>query len=247
MTRLPRKLGIMAGIIVPLATGGLVAAQEGAGRPTGPPTVLPAVAEVSPELPGPCPNCPPAAANRGPAAHHSAEISWWSRVKYRLHACFLGFPEEFEAPPLGASVYAFGRTQVANAEAARLVLYRADFIEGSGTLSPRGRDQLAKIAQLLPRSFCPLIIEPTLCAPELDQARLLEVVNELGRCGFAIPAQRVVIGSPPAVGLSGVEAGLIYNNLLNQTLSGGSRSGGGGGAIDIGGGAGFGRAGGPGR
>ena len=228
MTRLPRKLRILAGIMVPLATGGLAAAQQGAG----PATCSPPVAAVAPEV------------------HAPPQVGWWDRVRYRLHACFLGFPEEFEAPPLGASVYAFGRAQVANAEVAQLVLYRADFIEGSGTLNPRGRDQLARIALLLPRSFCPVIIEPTLCAPELDQVRLLEVVSELGRCGFAVPPQRVVIGPPPAVGLSGVEAGMIYNNLLNQTLSGGTRSGGGGGAGDAGGGQGYGavgRAGGPGR
>jgi hypothetical protein len=128
-----------------------------------------------------------------------------------------------------------------------MVLYRADFVEGCPTLTPRGRDQLAKIALLLPRNFCPLIIEPTLCAPELDRARVLEVVNELGHCGFAIPPQRVVIGPPPAVGLNGVEAGIIYNNLLNQTLSGGARTGG---AIGVGGTPGYGsagRSGGPGQ
>ncbi len=227
MRRLPRKLRIMAGIMAPLAAGGLAAGQE----PAGPVAVCAPVAAVAPQV------------------HAPSQVGWWDRVRYRLHACFLGFPEEFEAPPLGASVYAFGRAQVANAEAAQMVLYRADFIEGSGALNPRGREHLARIAVLLPRNFCPVIIEPTLCAPELNQVRHLEVVNELGRCGFAVPPQRVVIGPPPAVGLSGVEAGMIYNNLLNQTLSGGARAGGGAGAGDIGG-QGYGsagRSGGPGR
>jgi hypothetical protein len=214
----------MAVIMVPLAAGGLAAAQE----PAGPVAVPAPVAAVAPEV------------------HAPPQVGWWDRMRYRLHACFLGFPEEFEATPLGASVYAFGRAQVANAEAAQMVLYRADFIEGSGTLNPRGRDQLARIALLLPRNFCPVIIEPTLCAPELDQARLLEVVNELSRCAFAVPPQRVVIGLPPAAGLSGVEAGMIYNNLLNQTLSGGARSGGWAGAGGAGGGQGYGSSGRPG-
>ncbi len=247
MTQLPRKLRLLAGFLVPLAAGGLAAAQEGGSRPTDLPTITPPVAEVSPQAPAPCTACPPANPPQEIAeAHAPPQARWWARLKYRLHACFLGFPEEFEAPPLGASVYAFGRAQVGNAEAAQMVLYRADFVEGSAVLTPRGREQLAKIALHLSRNFYPLIIEPTLCAPELDQARVLEVMNALGRCGFAVPPQRVVIGPPPAVGLSGVEAGIIYNNLLNQTFSGGTRSGGVGGALGAGFGSG-GRSGGPGQ
>ncbi len=244
MKRLPRKLRLLAGFLVPLAASGLAVAQEGAGRPTNLPTITPAAAEVSPQAPAPCTTCPSANPPQEVAeAHASPQVHWWAWLKYRLHACFLGFPEEFEAPPLGASVYAFGRAQAGNAEAAQMVLCRADFVEGSAALTPRGREQLAKIALHLSRNFYPLIIEPTLCAPELDQARVLEVMNALGHCGFAVPPQRVVIGPPPAVGLSGVEAGIIYNNLLNQTFSGGARAGGGGGGPIEGGG----RPGGPGR
>ena len=56
---------------------------------------------------------------------------WWARFKYRLHACFLGFSEEFEPVPLGSCVFTLARTQVANAEAANMVLYQADFKEGT--------------------------------------------------------------------------------------------------------------------
>lgn len=179
-----------------------------------------------------------------------AVAAWWQRSCHFLRSCFLGFPEEFEAPPLGASVQAFAQAQVANAEAARMVLYRADFVEGVDQLTPRGREQLVKIAALLPTNFCPLVIQHTPCAPGLDAARRQAVLNELGRCAFPVPPERVVVGMPVARGLEGVEAGIVYGNLLIQTQSGGTRGGAGGGSIGGTVGQGFGatgRSGGPGQ
>lgn len=236
MAETPRKLRIIAGLVLPLTTGGLAGAQEVGKQPAVPPAFLPPASEavaprigVEPEVQA----TPPLQANL--ESSPARQSSWWHRFKCRLHACVLGYPEEFEPTPLGASVYAFGRAQVANAEAAQMVLYQADFFEGTGQLSLRGRDQLAKIAVLLSKNFSPLVIERSPHAPELDQLRQAVVLNELSQGGFAIPPERVVVGQPLAFGIGGTQAGLIYTNLLGQTLSGGARSAGGG-APGVGGG-----------
>src|SRR5262245_58325849 len=121
-----------------------------------------------------------------------------------LQDCFLGYPEEFREPMLGRSVYAHYKTHVANAEAARMVLYQYDFVDGCGLLNPHGRERLEQIAAMLPRTFFPVVIEP--CAPDLDESRRLAVLNELARCPFPIPPERVVVGRPTAIPLSGPEA-----------------------------------------
>jgi len=142
-----------------------------------------------------------------------------------MQDCFLGFPEEFHEPPLGHSLYGNYKTHVANGDAARMVLYRYDFVDGTGALNPRGRERLAEIAEMLPRNFFPVVIEPD-CPPGLDEARRLAILEELGRCSFPIPPQRVVVGRPLAIGLSGREAEIVYRNLLNQTYRQGVSTGG---------------------
>jgi len=136
----------------------------------------------------------------------------------RWQECFLGVPEAFQEPPLGHSVYANFKTQVDNGEAARMTLYRYDFLDGTGALNPRGHECLAQIAALLPRNFAPVVIEPAEGPPALNEARRLAVLNELGQGTFPIPPQRVVVARPAAIGLSGVEAAIIYQNQLSQTL-----------------------------
>jgi hypothetical protein len=112
-----------------------------------------------------------------------------------------------------------------------MVLFRFDFIDCSNQLNVRGRDQLLKLAGMMCANPYPLVIERTPCAPELDEARRLTVLNELGHMGQVIPTDRVVIGEPTAVGLRGIEAEIIFQNLLIQTQSGGTRAGAGGGSI----------------
>jgi hypothetical protein len=202
-----------------------------------PPAMLPAPAPVPVEVGQPVQvrNAAPMAAPATCAPEQDA--GWWERwktrwadCKQRLQYCFLGFPEEFEAQPLGASVYAFGTIMVANGDAARMVLYQYDFIDGSDQLSQRGRDQLAKIVCLLDRNPAPLVIERTLNAT-LDEARRLAVLNDLGRSSVLIVPERVVVGRPTDPGLPGLEAELIHQNQLITVQSGGVRGGAGGGSI----------------
>jgi hypothetical protein len=171
--------------------------------------------------------------------------SFWRRLKESLQPHFLGYPGEFESPPLGHFVYLHAKTQVANGDAARMVLYHYDF---DGTqINTRGQYQLEKIAAMLPRNFFPIVIEATPNAPGRDEARRVAVLQALGRSSFPVPPERVVVGRPIAGGLRGVEAERIYKNLISQTeskggtgvtgITGFTAGGGvGGGAAPVGGG-----------
>ncbi len=164
---------------------------------------------------------------------------FWKRWVRAWQDCFLGHAGQFVASPLGESVDQNFRIQAANAEAARMVLYHYDFVGCGCALNLRGQDQLAKIAGLLSKNLCPLVIERTQENPGLAEARRLVVLQELARGPYPVPPERVVIGVPPANGLSGIEAGIIYDNLLRQTQSQGTTAGLGGGSIGGTGGQGF--------
>lgn len=120
---------------------------------------------------------------------------------------------------LGHFVRAHGEAQVANREAARMVLYQYDFVEGTALLNVRGHQQLAKMAALLPRNFNCIIIEP--CGPAIDQARRTAVLNELASGPFPVPSERVVVAVPTMIGLNGVDAVAIARDQLIrlQTLT----------------------------
>jgi hypothetical protein len=141
--------------------------------------------------------------------------------KRRLQEKFMGFPEEFIRPPLGASLYANMNLQVGNGTAAAMTLYRYDFEEGTDRLSPRGRAQLAKIAAQLPVTFFPRVVEATPETPGLAQARRYAVLAELARGTFPVPTDRVVVAAPAAIGLQGIEAELISQGRLGRLAAGG--------------------------
>lgn len=178
---------------------------------------------------------------------------WWQRCKARMQNLFLGYPEEFEPPPFGESVRMHNQTQVANGEAARMVFYDFDFISGGEGLNLRGRDKLAQVAHLLPQTFYPIIVQRTPGWPELAESRRTAVLHELARGPFPVPPERVVIGPSIAIGLSGVEAEIVNQNMLQNTqnmgppvtgtLDGGNGGGGfgGTGGFGVGGGGSSGR------
>jgi hypothetical protein len=148
----------------------------------------------------------------------------WHRThcKRHLQQKFLGYPEEFNEWPLGASLYAQGRSQVANGTAAQMIFYRYDFVDGTDALNVRGQDKLARIAAQLPTSFFPVVVERTPDEPGLDQTRRTAILNGLASYPFPIPAERVVIGPPIANGLNGREALILNTTLQAQTYSRGS-------------------------
>jgi hypothetical protein len=122
------------------------------------------------------------------------------------------------ATPFGQSIAANLSTQVANGVAARMTLYDYDFERGTDKLNYRGRDRLHQIAALLPCNAYPVVVERLPYAPELADARRMTVLNELAA---VLPPDRVVVGAPLAVPLSGVEAEIIYGTLINATRTAG--------------------------
>lgn len=151
--------------------------------------------------------------------------SFWSRCKYTLEDCFLGRPEEFDAPPLGTSVSMHYETHVANGVAARMTVYDYDFIRGGDQLNVRGKDRVRQIAALMALNPFPVVVERMPYAPALADARRRAVLTELAAVMPRVPVERVMVGPPVAVPLQGVEAELIYQNLLLQTGSAGALPG----------------------
>jgi hypothetical protein len=98
-----------------------------------------------------------------------------------------------------------------------MVLYHYDFVDETANLNTHGQDQVAKIAAMLAQNSFPVIVERTPSNPKLAEARRLAVLKQIGQGGTTIPAERVVIGAPIGNGLRGVEAEIIYQNLLSQT------------------------------
>ena len=105
---------------------------------------------------------------------------------------------------------------MANGNAARMVFYHYDFVEGTAQLNVRGRDKLVKVAQLLPATFLPVVIERTPSTPGLDEQRRAVLLAEHSGSRFPIPPERVVIGPPIAAGLTGYEAMFVYGNQLGR-------------------------------
>jgi hypothetical protein len=101
-----------------------------------------------------------------------------------------------------------------------MVFYRYDFVEDTPQLNVRGRDKLAKLANLLPSTFWPLVIERTPETPGLAERRRDLVVAELAGSRFPVPPERVVIGPSPTAGLAGYEAIFIYANQLGSLQAG---------------------------
>jgi hypothetical protein len=137
--------------------------------------------------------------------------------RYCLLDRFFGYCEEFDAPPLGHWLNMHMNTQIANGIAARMMLYNYDFVCGKDMLNLRGSDRLKQLGDWLMTQPYPLVIERTPHRPALAESRRLTVLNQLAAAGYNVAPQRVVIG-PGAFGqLSGVEAELSYQNLLEQT------------------------------
>lgn len=136
----------------------------------------------------------------------------WRRVQGR----FYGYPEEFVPRPLGAALADHNLAMVANGAAARLTLYDYDFVQGSSELSPRGIEQLIRLAPQLQASPYPLIIERTPANPALAQARREAVAIRLAGGPCPIPPDRVLVGAPIANGLSGTNAQVIAGNSLGR-------------------------------
>jgi hypothetical protein len=157
----------------------------------------------------------PIAVKRHQAWHveHKARSRLWRCLQGKLW----GYPEEYEPRPLGASLYDHGLAMAANGAAARMTLYRFDFLPGSSELSPRGLDQLSKISAQLAVSPFPVIVERTPGEPALAESRRYAVLAQLARGPVPVMSDRVLVGVPSPVGLSGPDAQVIAGNGLGRT------------------------------
>jgi hypothetical protein len=165
--------------------------------------------------------CPPPAYTRWPVIG-PLHRRWITHTKPHLQASHWGYPEYFVERPYGSYVIQAEQMQIVNGLRDQQVLYNYDFTtdEESPRLTPRGEYQLDKIVQRMQIAPCPIIIQisdvnnPN---PELDEERRQSVLEELRKRGVPAADDMVVVGRPPVPGLQGIEAGLIYNNLLGQT------------------------------
>lgn len=201
------------------------------GLALGAVVALPASGQDSPVATGPPPLGVAASPdettniNRRPPTPRPGLFGWRQRHaerKRHLQDAFIGYPEEFNEWPLGSSLYDLGRTEVANGQAARLILNHMDFVGDTAVLNYRGQDKLMAIAAQLPTNFAPVIVERTPWAPQIAEDRRLAILGMLAHGSFPIPAERVVIAPPIARGLTGVEAVIANTSRTTQFTNGGT-------------------------
>lgn len=155
-----------------------------------------------------------------PTLWHRLKFQWLNYWKPEMQETHWGYPEEFCEKPFGWYVYSAARTQVANGEAARMVLFEYDFVEDSHELNDRGLLQLSRIAYMLPRNFFPVIVEAA-PNPDLASRRRDEVVRLLAAGNFPVPPERVVVSRPISAGIAGDQAEIIYGSVLGTVQNGG--------------------------
>ena len=125
----------------------------------------------------------------------------------------------------GENLNIFWAIQIANGEAARMVLYHFDFVPGQPELTARGIRQLSKFADMLQQTPHTLIIQPSPELPRLDELRRDHVLNALAMMDVHVPEERVIIRIPPTRGLDGIDAEAIHLKQLGLTSgSAGSQS-----------------------
>lgn len=133
----------------------------------------------------------------------------WDRLKYKynhywkpgLQESHWGYPELFGERPAGYHVYAHAKTQVANAEGARMMLYEYDFDQDKDTLNARGEQQLEKIALLAGKNFFPIVVAPTPIDPALADRRRERILKVLEASNFPIPPERIIVARPLTPGV----------------------------------------------
>lgn len=225
MSSLPAWRRMAAAIAFSFSVAGVVHAEDLTSPQVGftPIPPPPAAAPLPPYSPtAPTIDCQQSMDNGRPA-------TWWERMqlrkwerKRRMQECWLGYPEEFCEQPLGVALYGQMDTQIANGAAAKLVLYKFDFVDGSPSLNSKGVERLAKHVEIMIRCPFPLVIEQTPEAPGLAESRSLAVQRSIAQMQAPITPDRVIVGQPIPVGLSGRQAIVLEANLLRDTKAGGT-------------------------
>jgi hypothetical protein len=161
--------------------------------------------------PSPAPLAPP----RLPAPPRGGPIRRaFQHAGFTLHDKLIGYPEQFNEPPLGAALYGTLGAMKAKADVHDFVLYQSDFVPGSIGLSPAGSERINRMATRLPNWVGPITVEWTPDRPGLAESRKAAIVALLQGAGLPVVPERVLVGPSPYPGQLGADAANNYDNLI---------------------------------
>ncbi|MEE2938556.1 MAG: hypothetical protein VYA84_21425 [Planctomycetota bacterium] len=126
------------------------------------------------------------------------------------HDCCADIPAGAIPAPAGSKICDWQTEQVTAAAADQTVLYQADFVDRSATLSPAALKRLSRQAQTDLAVARAWVIEPSGQAT-LDTARVEAVSRELAIRGVESPLIQIAI--PAALGLTGPQAERVAGSL----------------------------------
>lgn len=127
-----------------------------------------------------------------------------------------GDPRNFAEPPLGYWVRLANRTQIANAATDDFTFFRSDFIAGTTTLSPMGRDRLFQLSKKVQTWGGPIMIESVPESPRLNEARRNELAMVLQRSGMPIWLDRILVIGAPNSAIIGPNGFTQYTNSASR-------------------------------
>lgn len=126
------------------------------------------------------------------------------------HDCCADIPAGAIPAPAGSKICEWQTEQVTAAAADQTVLYQADFVDRSATLSPAALERLSRHAQTDLAAVGSWVIEPS-GEGTLDTARVDAVSKELAIRGVESPVIQIAI--PAALGLTGPQAERVAGSL----------------------------------
>lgn len=195
-------------VIVTLGLGGSVVPVARAQDPAVP--IAPAAALPGPVVDADSPMPAPVicAPKRGPIGR------CLDRISFRMHDHFIGYPENFDEPPLGWALYQNMGRQKNKADVHNFTLYRSDFVAGTTDLSPAGARRLSFLSSRLDRWPGPVLVEWTPEQPEIGEARRYKVLAALQGAARPVTSEQVVLGPSAYRGMMGPDAGNNHDALI---------------------------------
>ncbi|QDT35398.1 hypothetical protein [Thalassoglobus polymorphus] len=143
------------------------------------------------------------------------------------------------APP-GTYVNGWADEMICSARRYDFVISRHEWFSGGGQLGPEGRQHIAKIAEVLPTRMEHVILEAepvelrdketlddaVARTDSLNNQRREDLVRILISNGVADADQRVILAPIDRVGVRGIEAPRVYNQLLQGGMGRNGQQGG---------------------
>lgn len=152
-------------------------------------------------------------------------------VLARREAC--AEPKGAIPSPVGTSACRWQVAQAAAADQDQFTVYQNEWLDGGDQLGPAGMNHVRRIAGELPQSPLPTIVEPS-GNSELDARRIESVTQLLAQWGVGDAGSRVVVASPAAEPLYGVNAPRVAQGYSGSRGRSGSSSGMGGSGLGSG-------------